>query len=164
MLAPLGAGALRALSRGDLTAAGAELGLPIPDVFRDDAPVWRLRLRQLEEDPACAPWLIRAAVDRRAGVVVGHAGFHGPPDGDGLVEVGYFVVPEQRRRGYARAMLAELLDLARAGGARVVRASIAPGNVPSQALVARFGFRHVGEQYDDVDGRELVYERRIAGP
>ena len=38
------------------------------------------------------------------------------------------------------------------------RASISPDNVASLAIASRFGFRHVGEQIDDVDGLELVFE------
>jgi hypothetical protein len=33
--------------------------------------------------------------------------------------------------------------------------------VPSPALVRSFGFRHVGEQIDEIDGLELVFERRL---
>ena len=38
------------------------------------------------------------------------------------------------------------------------RASVAPDNVPSLAVVAKFGFRQVGVQIDDIDGEELVFE------
>jgi [ribosomal protein S5]-alanine N-acetyltransferase len=38
------------------------------------------------------------------------------------------------------------------------RASIAPDNAASQAVVARFGFRQTGVQWDDLDGEELVFE------
>jgi ribosomal-protein-alanine N-acetyltransferase len=37
-------------------------------------------------------------VDAERGVAVGRAGFHGPPDADGMVEVGYAVDPAFRRR------------------------------------------------------------------
>jgi RimJ/RimL family protein N-acetyltransferase len=75
--------------------------------------------------------------------------------------VGYEVLPEHRRRGHARGALQQLMDFARERGARTVRASISPDNAPSLALVASFGFRHVGEQWDDEDGRELVFERSL---
>jgi GNAT superfamily N-acetyltransferase len=93
-------------------------------------------------------------------VAVGHAGFHGPPDEAGMVEIGYVVVPEYRRRGYARAALTELLRRAAADpSVSVVRATVAPDNVASLATLAPFGFTHVGEQWDEEDGRELIYER-----
>jgi RimJ/RimL family protein N-acetyltransferase len=93
------------------------------------------------------------------GVVVGHAGFHGPPDETGMVEVAYSVDPAYRRRGYARAMLRELLRRAAAEpSVRTVRATISPGNVASLATIAGFGFAEVGEQWDEQDGRELIFE------
>jgi RimJ/RimL family protein N-acetyltransferase len=78
-----------------------------------------------------------------------------------MVEVGYRIVPAHRRRGYARAALSGLLDFAREQGARTARASIAPGNVASLALAASFGFVRTGEQWDEIDGRELVFERPL---
>jgi RimJ/RimL family protein N-acetyltransferase len=76
-----------------------------------------------------------------------------------MVEVGYAVLPEHRRRGYARAALAVLLDRARREPrVRVVRASIAPDNAASLAAALPFGFVAVGEQVDEVDGLEVVHE------
>jgi [ribosomal protein S5]-alanine N-acetyltransferase len=91
--------------------------------------------------------------------VVGHAGFHGPPDETGMVEVAYSVDPAYRRRGYARAMLAALLRRAAAEpGVSTVRATISPGNVASLATISGFGFAEAGEQWDEEDGRELIFE------
>lgn len=154
--------ALRALAGGDLVAASAAAGVQIPPPFLDDARLWRLRVDAVRKSPEVTPWLPRAIVVGDDRVVVGHAGFHGPPDDDGMVEVGYSVLPEHRRRGHARAALAALIAFARERGARTVRASISPDNAASQALVASFGFAHVGEQWDEEDGRELVFERPAA--
>jgi RimJ/RimL family protein N-acetyltransferase len=152
--------ALKALLADDLAAAGRVVGLALPESFRQDGALWRLRLDQIAEDPSAAPWLVRAVV-APGGVVVGHAGFHGPPDERGMVEVGYWIVAEHRRRGYGAAALGGLMAYAAQEGAQVVRASIAPANTASQALVGGFGFVHVGEQWDEEDGRELVFERSI---
>jgi RimJ/RimL family protein N-acetyltransferase len=101
----------------------------------------------------------RAAVAEPGGQVVGHAGFHGPPDESGTVEVGYTVDPAFRRRGYARAMVRALLAWARdEEGVRTVRASIGPGNGASLATIRPFGFERTGEQWDEDDGLEIVHE------
>jgi len=42
-----------------------------------------------------------------------------------------------------------------------VRASVAPGNAPSLGLIAPLGFVHIGEQIDERDGLELVFERQL---
>jgi RimJ/RimL family protein N-acetyltransferase len=157
----LSADALQALVAGDLAEASTEAGVALPTAFLADTWLWSLRLGQMIGDPACAPWLVRAVVGEPAGAVVGHAGFHGAPDERGMVEVGYRIVPEYRRRGYARAALTGLLDFAREHGATTARASISPGNEASLALAASFGFRPVGEQWDERDGLELVLERPL---
>jgi len=42
--------------------------------------------------------------------------------------------------------------------ARKIFASVAPTNDPSLAVLNKLGFRHVGEQVDEIDGRELAFE------
>ncbi len=98
-------------------------------------------------------------VDPRVYVPVGVAGFHGAPHAAGMVEVGYRVDPEFRRRGYAWQSLEILLAVAqRHPAVKTVRASISPDNAASLALIDGYGFVEVGEQWDDEDGRELVFE------
>jgi RimJ/RimL family protein N-acetyltransferase len=153
---------MSALVAGDLAAASAHAGVQLTDYFTgpDCTWLWRLRLEQLAADPESGRWVARAVVDERTGDVVGHAGFHGPPDPAGTVEVGYSVDPRWRRRGYARALLRELLRRAHEEpGVRTVRATISPDNAASLATIAGLGFTHVGEQQDEVDGLELVFER-----
>jgi RimJ/RimL family protein N-acetyltransferase len=94
----------------------------------------------------------------RQRTVVGTAGFHGPPDEDGRVELGYGVEPAHRRRGLATEVVAALLEWARGQGVSRFRATIAPTNIPSLAIVRAFGFREVGVFVDAVDGEELVFE------
>ncbi|MEV6847957.1 GNAT family N-acetyltransferase [Actinoplanes sp. NPDC051411] len=159
---PLPPRALDALLTGDLPAARAITGVPLSDWFLSDEVtwLWRMRLDQIAVDPRAADWIVRAAVSVPDGVVIGAGGFHGPPDGAGMVEIGYSTDPAYRRRGYARAMVAELLRWAAAEPSVVtVRASISPGNAASLATIAGFGFAHVGEQWDDEDGNEFLYER-----
>jgi RimJ/RimL family protein N-acetyltransferase len=92
-------------------------------------------------------------------VAVGTAGYHAPPDASGMVEIGYAVDPVYRRRGYARAALEALL--ARAASephVRTVRVTISPDNLASYRLASQYGFVEVGEQWDDEDGLETIYE------
>jgi [ribosomal protein S5]-alanine N-acetyltransferase len=157
----LSSAAMTALSDGNLAEASREAGIELTPYFlTDDAlRLWRLRVSQIAADPRSAGWVARAVVAEPEGVVVGHAGFHGPPDETGMVEVAYSVDPAYRRRGYATAMLRELLRRAAAEpGVSTVRASISPGNVASLATISGFGFAEVGEQWDEEDGRELIFE------
>jgi RimJ/RimL family protein N-acetyltransferase len=156
----LGADVLQPLVDRDVAAASAAAGVTFPPRWAESNWLWTLRLAQMLGEPACAPWLIRAVLDGD-GTVVGHAGFHGPPNGRRMVEIGYRIEPEHRRRGYARAAVTELLAYAREHGAAIARASVSPDNAASLALVASFGFEHVGEEIDEIDGLELVFERQV---
>ncbi len=152
---------IHALAAGDLDTANlTSPALLTPYLVEPDARyVWGIRSRQVDSDPATAQWITGAIVDSASGEVVGRAGFHGPPDAQGMVEVGYSVDPDYRRRGYARATLRAMLDRARRDpSVRTVRATISPGNVASRSLVLQHGFVEVGEQWDDEDGLEVVFE------
>jgi RimJ/RimL family protein N-acetyltransferase len=159
--------AFRALAEGDLEAANRACPVPLTSWFAgpECAPVWRRRSEQVAADPASAGWVTGIVRDVDRGTAVGRAGFHGPPDGGGMVEIGYGVVPAERRRGYARAALARLLERAvREPGVRTARVSISPENTASYRLAAGFGFTRVGEQWDDEDGLEIVYELDVSSP
>ena len=153
------------LSRADGNSAPpAPLAYDDPDdVLHPDRSALRFRVAQVREDPSVNPWLIRLAVLRETGVIVGNGGFHDRPDARGMVEVGYTVLPRHRRQGYGRE-LAETLWRYATGhpGVRVLRASVRPDNAASLAIIRGAGFEHVGEQDDPEDGLEWVFELAAA--
>jgi [ribosomal protein S5]-alanine N-acetyltransferase len=154
--------AMQALVAGDLDAASRDVGVRLSPYLVEEGWLWRVRLPQVAADPAAIDWIARAAVDTSTDRVVGHVGFHGPPDERGIVEVAYSVDPALRRRGYAGAMLAAALDWAASvPDVSVVRASISPTNAASLATIGPFGFEAVGEQWDEEDGLELLFERPV---
>jgi RimJ/RimL family protein N-acetyltransferase len=151
----------RALANGDLTTANAASPVPLSAHFASSEwhGVWRMRSNQVDEDPASAAWVTGVIWDERQQVAVGRAGFHGPPDASGMVEIGYAVDPSFRRCGYARAALEALLQrAAREPEVHTVRVTISPDNVASYQLASQYGFIEVGEQWDDEDGLEIIYE------
>ena len=91
--------------------------------------------------------------------MAGHIGFHGPPDVVGRAEMGYTVFPPFRRQGYAMEAAKAMMEWAR-GRHGVTRfyLSISPENEASLAIAAKLGFRQVGEQIDEEDGLEIVFE------
>ncbi|GAA2901390.1 hypothetical protein Acy02nite_82650 [Actinoplanes cyaneus] len=152
--------ALSALVDGDLEAASKAAGTPLSQYLVDERWLWEIRLEDVRRNPEAADWIARAAVTDPGGIVVGHGGFHGPPDAHGVVEVAYSVDPAHRRQGYAKAMLRALLGRADADPrVTAVRASIRPDNAGSRATIKGFGFRKIGEQWDPEDGLEDVYLR-----
>ena len=153
---------MRLLLARDLVPAATEIGAAVPSDLPDRLDGFlQFRLADLAEDPGAQPWLGRAIVAPEPGGarVIGSVGFHAPPDGAGLVEVGYHVEPEYRRRGVATEAVRALFDWAsREHGVHRFRAAIALDNEASLAVVARLGFHQVGVQRDDVDGTELLFE------
>jgi ribosomal-protein-alanine N-acetyltransferase len=149
--------ALESLASGDILAAGEALGLEIPVEFA--AKGWGHFAVRLRESTASAGWNVYAVV--RDGVIVGDAGFKGPPDTDGAVEIGYAILPDHRRRGYAVAAVRALLEHAAADPrVRVVRACIDPTNAASIAVVTSAGMLADGEFMHPRDGRQLLFIHR----
>jgi [ribosomal protein S5]-alanine N-acetyltransferase len=90
----------------------------------------------VKESPAW--WIHQIIVD---GVVVGDIGFHGPPSPEREVEIGYSVVPAWRGQGVATRACSLILQQAWQDGADTVVAETDDGNVASQAVLLRNGFR-----------------------
>ena len=162
-LHPLPLPLIEALLAGDLAAAQDMAPYDLDaQTFGGDQRVLSLRRNQLRAHPDALPWLYRAAVRRGTREVVGRGGFHEPPDEHGTVEIGYAVRPSWRRQGLASELAAGLIGWAREQGAVRCRASTAPDNLASQAVIARLGFVRTGEQIDEIDGLEWVYELELA--
>ena len=160
----LDADTLRALADGDLAAADRTSPVPLTPylVGLECRSVWTRRAHQVVEDPASAAWITGVVWDPDRRLAVGRAGYHGPPDDAGMVEVGYSIDPQHRRQGYARAALRALVDRAtREPEVTTVRATVSPDNAASRDLVLSEGFVAVGEQIDEEDGLEIVYELAV---
>jgi len=151
----------RALAAGDLDTANATSPVPLSPYFAEPGlrGLWGMRAGQIEADPRALAWVTGVIWDEDRRLAAGGAGFHEPPGDTGTVEIGYGVDPVHQRRGYARAALEVLLRRAAGEPAvRAVRVSISPDNTASRRLTAQYGFVAVGEQIDDQDGLEIVYE------
>jgi RimJ/RimL family protein N-acetyltransferase len=160
----LPAEAIIALADGDLAGADAASPVPLTDWMVSDSSVrtWQYRAVQAIQTPEDLPWITGVLWDEEDQVAVGQSGFHAAPDDDGMVEVGYGVDPAYRRRGYARAALELAIERARSEPAvRTLRATISPGNEASLGLIRQYPFVHNGEQWDEEDGVELIYELSV---
>ena len=157
--------AIEALLAEDAATASQLLDARVSDgLIASEAGFFRLRLGQMTRDPSLQEWLIRAVVLRESRAAVGHAGFHGKPGTNGkqdpeAVELGYTIYDPYRGRGLATETAAALIDWAsKEHGIRRFIVSIAPDNEPSLAIARKLGFVQTGEQWDDEDGLELVFE------
>jgi RimJ/RimL family protein N-acetyltransferase/uncharacterized damage-inducible protein DinB len=109
-----------------------------------DVPAMEYSLALLEREPAAGAWTfhyIIASDGRAAGI----SGFKGPPTADGTVEVGYSILPEYQRRGFATEAVSALVDQAfTAPGVFRIVAETLPSLLPSIRVLEKNGFRPVG--------------------
>jgi RimJ/RimL family protein N-acetyltransferase len=66
----------------------------------------------LKSDPASLNWGFYFFIHTGDHVLIGEGGFKGKPDEEGVVEIGYALVPEYRRRGFATEAARGLTDYA----------------------------------------------------
>ena len=140
-----------------------------PELYDADAVKWTLG--QIGERPDGGPFgfyhvILRSHPhrDSASNVLIGVGGFKGPPDERGEVELGYGVLPEYRRRGYATEAVRAWVALAFADArVQTVVAQTLASLVPSIGVLEKAGFRHVGAGTDsDAPAGEQVvrYELR----
>lgn len=89
--------------------------------------------------------------------VVGYAGIVLATDAAHVTTV--VVRPEHRGRGIATALVAQVLDVARDGGATAATLEVRAGNTAAQRLYRRFGFAPVGVRagyYEDTGEDALI--------
>jgi [ribosomal protein S5]-alanine N-acetyltransferase len=144
--------------------ATALLDVSLPDEFPSahDRGFLGLRLRQMQEDERFLTWCPSAVV--LDGWMIGHAGYHGPPginstQNPEAVEYGYQIFPAWRGRGFATQAATMLMNQAEElAGIRHFVLSVSPENEPSLAIVRKLGFVRTGEQMDEEDGLEHIFE------
>jgi len=116
----------------------------------DTADALPFFLEQLQKDPEMEGWLawylVLPGKRGEQSILVGNGGFKGPPDSEGVVEIGYYVRPAHRGHGYGTEAVRCLLEhaLSRAG-VKIVVAETQGDNVASVSLLENVGFVLTGE-------------------
>lgn len=104
-------------------------------------------------------WQLAFDVRLHDGHSVGGCTFKGPPDHEGVVELGYGIDETHRNRGYATEVVKAIVEFA-AGkpGVRTVRAHTKLDNVASQRVLDKCGFVMLGKIEDLEDGTVRRWE------
>jgi RimJ/RimL family protein N-acetyltransferase len=140
---------------GDESAPFADaLRLPPGGLGSPEVLAWAKRSAAIVEEAIHAPggWMIVEGDE-----VIGMIGFKGPPC-RGVVEIGYGVVEGRRSRGHATRAVARVIIEAAACGLDL-RAETSVGNLASQLVLERNGFRRCGERVDAEDGVLVMWQR-----
>lgn len=129
-----------------------ELGLEVPENWPPplyDRPALEYSLNYLKQNPDAAGWaqwymLLRDASGKNL-TVVGICGLKGKPSANGTAEVGYSVLPQFQRRGFAGEALGGLLKwtFAQPSVTRVI-AETYPELKPSIRVLEKNGFHLIG--------------------
>jgi [ribosomal protein S5]-alanine N-acetyltransferase len=151
-LVPATVESARAALNGE-SALAACLGVAVPATWPPeflDPPALEFTWARLAEGPQHAGWWLHFVVLARGGAtgrtLVGSAGYKGPPSPDGTVEVGYGIVRDHQRQGYASEAVRGLLEHAFAFPAvqRVIAETL-PELTPSIGVLRKCGFRLIGD-------------------
>ena len=117
------------------------------------------RVPQVKADPTSNKWFVRWIVLRERQEIIGSTSFHGAPDADGMIEIGLGIEVDYQRQGFAKEALLGMWRWAITHPeVRTLRYTVSPDNQPSIAVINHFGFELKGQQMDDVDGPENIYE------
>lgn len=84
--------------------------------------------------------------------VIGDIGFHGVPDENGEVEIGYGLVESERRKGFGFEAARAIMDFAIAHeGVKVIKADCLINNTPSSRILEKLEMKEVKRD------SELIY-------
>lgn len=84
-------------------------------------------------------------------VLIGAGGFHGPPDAKGVVEIGYAILPDHQRAGFASEAAAGLVAWAlRRRGVKAVRGRTLVDGHASQRVLRKLGFHPIPDDQPGV--------------
>ena len=146
----------------DRAAFSRLLSASVPDqwppvTLADALPTF---LELIEAAPELAGWYVWYAMIRRpdsaSDILGASVGFKGPPK-DGTVEIGYSVLPQFQRRGYATEMVRSLTEWAfRQPGVDRISAQTAETNIASLRVLHKAGFTADGPGIDPGDLRFVL--------
>ncbi len=131
---------------------------PHRELIDESGPLaWRVP--QVKIEPHLNKWFVRWMVLKERREIIGSTSFHGAPDENGMIEIGLGVSPKFRRQGFAYEALAGMWSwVCTQEGIETLRYTVAASNKASIALVKKFGFIHIGQQMDELDGPEEIFE------
>jgi ribosomal-protein-alanine N-acetyltransferase len=156
-LLPLPAEAAAALP-DDPSTASRQIGALIPEAWPQVDLLDVLPMQAAAANLEAERFGVWVLIERETNTVVGDIGFFGPPQGRS-VEIGFSVIPDRRRRGYASEAARALVEWAlRQPGITEVTARSDAENEASARVLTRAAFDRLG-----LTGGTVRWRRRTPG-
>lgn len=135
-------------------------GFSDPDkYFLNNPNPIKYRLPRVRQNPEYAKYLLRAAVLKDNPIIIASAGFHDAPDSNGMIEIGFGVDKKYQGRGFGQELLHGMWSwVVNDPQVKTLRYTVSPDNLISQHIIKKFGFEFKGQQIDEEDGPEDIYE------
>jgi len=119
----------------------------------------KYRLPRARQNPEYAKYLLRVAVLKDTPIIIASAGFHDAPDSNGMIEIGFGVDKKYQGRGFGQELLHGMWSwVVNDPQVKTLRYTVSPDNLISQHIIKKLGFKHIGQQIDEEDGPEDIYE------
>lgn len=116
---------------------------------REIMPAIKERLALRAAPDGFGAWLF---IDKSDNSIVGDGGFKGAPDKNGIIDIGYGIIENKRRQGYAFEAVTGLIKWGLSqNSVKVITADCLKNNTPSGNLLRKVGMSEIRK--DD----ELVY-------
>jgi [ribosomal protein S5]-alanine N-acetyltransferase len=132
------------------------LGITVPDTW-PEFPETVPRVHEfLKSDPSATEWGYHLFVHAKDRALIGEGGYKGKPDQEGMVEIGYAIVPEYRRRGFASEAARGLASYAFSHPeVNIVQAHTLHNGIASINVLKRLGMKFAGTAEDPDEGEVL---------
>jgi Acetyltransferases, including N-acetylases of ribosomal proteins len=121
---------------------------------KDDWDIIPIILKEMEKTKTPSGfefWIIVRDKDKK---ILGDIGFHGKPDEDGSVEIGYGLVEDERGKGYGFEALNTIIAWAKSHpDVKTIKADCLIDNYPSIRILTKAGMKEVSRD------EELIYWR-----
>ncbi|ASY15616.1 acetyltransferase [Candidatus Planktophila sulfonica] len=141
-----------------IAIAGRDFTNPHQNLVIESGPLgWRVP--QVKVDPSVNKWFVRFIVLKESKEIIGSTSFHGVPDSEGMMEIGLGIEEAFQGNGYAKEALKGMWSwVCTFPEVKTLRYTVSPNNLPSIAVINYFGFDYKGQQIDEEDGPENIYE------
>lgn len=122
---------------------------------KDILPIINEALEKSKEATGFEAWMI---IKKQSNTIIGDMGFFGPPDEKGEVEVGYGLVEEEWKKGFATEALKGIMSwLSPQKMVKIIKASCLINNTASAGVLKKCGFKEINRD------AEAIYWEAVNG-